>query len=165
MRAAILILSSALALGAGVAQAADTTAQPQTSTTSQPIPNLWPEASDVDGDNRISQQEAMMLSDKAYARYDFNGDGDISVQEWRRVIDDRAIAARQNNANVKLPGDMNAFTSMTFNTHDVNNDGMISRAEWNGRVTQRFTTLDANNDGMIDDAEAAGIVRGQKKGS
>jgi hypothetical protein len=164
MRAAIILLSSALALGAGAARAADSTPQPQTSTTSQPIPSLWPEESDADGDNRISRDEAMLLSSKTYTRYDFDGDGSISVLEWRRVIDDRVITARQRNAGVKIPADMEVFTSKTFDTHDVDNDGMISRAEWDNRVTQHFAQIDANGDGTIDEPEAGAIVKGQKKG-
>ena len=164
MRTAIILLSSALALGAGVAHAADATPQPQTSTTSQPIPDLWPEGSDADGDNRISHEEAMMLSSKTYTRYDFDGDGYISMQEWRMVIDDRVAVARQQNPAVKTPSDMDGFTSQTFHTHDVDNDGRISRAEWDDRVTQHFAQIDANGDGMIDEPEAGAIVKPQKKG-
>ena len=65
---------------------------------------------------------------------------------------------------MKTPSDMDGFTSQTFHTHDVDNDGRISRAEWDDRVTQHFAQIDANGDGMIDEPEAGAIVKPQKKG-
>src|SRR5215510_5267515 len=46
---------------------------------------------------------------------------------------------------------------------DVNNDGMISREEWQGRP-EAFDRLDKNKDGLISREEAAVPGDGQRKG-
>lgn len=162
----LILFASALAIAvAGSAvQAADATPEPQRSTSSQPIPSLWPEEADADGDNMISHEEAMMLSDKAFKRYDFDQSGDISLQEWRAVINDRIVVARQDNPDFQGPADLEGFSANTFRTHDANGDDMITRAEWDTRVETHFTQMDANGDGMIDEPEAGALKKASKKG-
>lgn len=166
MRKATLLFASAfaIAVAGSTVQAADATPNPQDNTSSQPIPSLWPEEADANGDNMISHEEALMLSDRAFKRYDFDQSGDISLQEWRAVINDRIAAARQENPDVKGPADMEGFASNTFRTHDTNGDDMISRAEWDDRVEKHFVGMDANGDGMIDEPEAGAIHKASKKG-
>lgn len=154
----------AIAVAGSAVQAADATPQPQDNTSSQPIPSLWPEEADADGDNMISHAEALALSDKAFKRYDFDQSGDISLQEWRAVINDRMLVARQENPDFKGPGDVEGFAVNTFRTHDADGDDTITRVEWDTRVETHFTQMDANGDGMIDEPEAGAMQKASKKG-
>ena len=84
--------------------------------------------------------------------------------EFDRVTDDQIAMAQQKNPGVSGPADMDGFAAKTFDTHDVDKDGVISRAEWDARVEAHFARLDKNGDGMIEREEAAGTQQGQKKG-
>ena len=145
MRATCLFLASALALGAGAALA-------QTAT------GFWPVEADTDNDDMISRDEAMVLAHKVFDRYDYDGSNDISMQEWRLIIEDRVANARQQNPNVVAPSDMDAFTSATFKTHDSDGDDAISRSEWDARVADHFARLDSNGDGMLVREEATTAI-------
>jgi hypothetical protein len=150
MRAVTLILASALAFGAGAALA-ETQA-------------FWPAEADSNNDDMISRDEAMILSEAKFAEYDRDGGGDISMTEWRMAIDDQMAAARERDPAASGPADLEGFAAKTFATHDADNDGVISRGEWDARVEAHFARLDQNGDGMIERDEAAGTEQGQKKG-
>lgn len=154
MRAASLLLASLVAL-AGPASA---------ETAGSAVEAFWPPEADTDNDDRISRDEAMILSEATFLRYDVDGGGSISPAEWRAVIDDRIAEARAQDPDVTGPADLEGFASKTFQTHDVDSDGGVSRAEWDSRVEAHFARLDRNGDGAIERDEAAGTVQGQKRG-
>jgi Ca2+-binding EF-hand superfamily protein len=147
-----LFFVSALVIGGSVALAADAKV------------SFWPEEADSNSDDMISKDEAMVLSQKMFDRYDYDGSGDISLQEWRMIIDDRMANAKKENPNTMGPSDMDNFTAQTFHTHDTDGDGKISKGEWEARVDARFAELDSNGDGMIERDEAANVEQAQKKG-
>lgn len=155
MRAAKFLLASLLAFGATAASA---------DSGSGAADAFWPSEADTNNDDRISRDEAMVLSEATFNRYDVDGSGSISPGEWRAVIDDRIAEARERDPKVTGPADLEGFASKTLQTHDVDNDGMVTRAEWDSRVEAHFARLDQNGDGVIERDEAAGTVQGQKRG-
>ncbi len=152
MRAASLVIASVLALGAasGMAHANS---------------SAWPAEADLNGDDQISRDEAMALSDSKFREFDRDGSGDISMAEWRLAIDERLASATATNPDTKGPQDIEAFARSTFQTHDTDSDGKISRGEWDARVDAHFARLDKNGDGVIDRNEVAGMEKPQTKGN
>ena len=85
---------------------------------------------DYDNDGRLSRRE--WNGDRvSFDRMDVNNDGWVTASEYRAYDDGTLVKDRRQ-----------------FAVLDYDNDGMLSRREWNGdRVT--FDRMDANNDGVV----------------
>ena len=88
MRALSCLLASLLAFGATGALADSGGAA---------VEAFWPAEADSNNDDMISRDEAMILSETAFIQYDRDGNGAISLTEWRAAIDDRMASAQAQN--------------------------------------------------------------------
>lgn len=94
---------------------------------------------------------------------DLNNDGVITRDEWRGNA--RAFARHDVNDDGVLSGDevwiapedqsASSPLDASFNAKDRDEDGIISRAEWNSDA-QTFTRVDTNRDGVITRPEFLG---------
>ena len=88
---------------------------------------------DVNGDGRITQEEAQGLRDQRFARMDANGDGRVTLSEMQD-------AGRKRRAE---------RMAKRFEKMDANGDGSLARSEYEDLAVRRFQRMDANGDGAL----------------
>jgi Ca2+-binding EF-hand superfamily protein len=116
---------------------------------------------DADGSGDISLQEFQAGGDTLFARLDADGDGRLSpeelaaAREWHGHPDRRQRDA--SPAEAERHGRMRAGR---FARMDTDGDGYISRAEFEDARMARFSALDANGNSVIDADELP--ARGQR---
>ncbi len=96
------------------------------------------EHADANSDGNITRDEFLAGPLERFGRMDANNDGVITVAERPQP---RARGERGNRPERVDP--------------DTNNDGSLSRAEFDAQGASMFTRLDANNDGRVTREEAA----------
>jgi Ca2+-binding EF-hand superfamily protein len=114
---------------------------------------------DINGDGKVSKEEAAALHDKVqgdwFARTDTDGDGFLTQDEIRN-----ARATRRDHSR----GEMKDRMAERFKEADANNDGQISLDEAQAkmpRLAERFTALDTDKNGMLSKEE---LKRGGPRG-
>lgn len=55
-------------------------------------------------------------------------------------------------------GDASANVGRWIDANDLNNDGVVSRAELRERRVSNFSRMDSNNNGYLDDGDLSGFV-------
>jgi hypothetical protein len=93
----------------------------------------------VDGDNdgKITRAEADAFRDVQFAKFDADGNGSLSDDEYIALMEDfrrQMMLAR-------------------FKRSDANGDGMISKDEMTDRIGRMFVHMDRNDDGVIEGDE------------
>ena len=106
---------------------------------SRPNPEETFKRFDVNGDGKISKEEAPPRVLQNFDRFDITKDGFITLREFRAVQSGRA-------GGQAAPG---ATPEETFKRLDVNGDGKISREEAPPRLLQNFDRFDITEDGFI----------------
>ncbi len=129
----MLIAASMLVLSAGIASAQEPPRR-------GPADMLF--QADANSDGAVSRAEFDAGTAARFARIDANHDGAISGDERPHPPG----APQGEHANHAPP-------SGAFNP-DANNDGAISRAEFDAQSAQMFARLDADRNGSISRAEA-----------
>jgi Ca2+-binding EF-hand superfamily protein len=106
---------------------------------SRPNPEETFKRLDVNGDGKISKEEAPPRLQQNFDRFDITKDGFITLREFR---------AGQSGG----PGGQGAprpTAEETFKRLDVNGDGKISKEEAPPRLQQNFDRFDITKDGFI----------------
>jgi hypothetical protein len=142
-----LLLALALTVAAGPALAQTTPAPaPASAATATPTPAATAPA--APGVSAIpAAKPGMTLAqflarrEKAYMAADTDGDGKISLAEWK------AFAAKR-----KAKGD----PAKLFAHIDTNHDGFFDHDELEASLTKRFARLDKNHDGVLTGDERPG---------
>ena len=117
-------------------------------------------AADTDHDGKISHAEFTAQAAAHFAKLDANGDGQISGDEMKAVMERMPDAMGGRHG----PGDQPGGPMMPpppgghhgagmLERLDTNHDGKISRDEMRADMDKRFDKLDTNHDGFIDKAE------------
>ncbi len=110
----------------------------------RPTPEERFEALDADGDGRVSEEEFFSAPAARFTDADENGDGFLDIEEARN-------AGRRNQGGP------------LFARADSNDDGQVTREEFDAGFDDLFDTLDSDGDGVItvDEAEAHRAERGR----
>ena len=103
---------------------------------SRPDPEETFKRLDVNGDGKISKDEASPRLLQNFDRFDVTKDGFITLREFRAV---------QSGGS----GARGATPEETFKHLDVNGDGKISKDEASPRLLQNFDRFDVTKDGFI----------------
>jgi Ca2+-binding EF-hand superfamily protein len=127
---------------------------PETTTSADPAAAQLMSFMDINGDGKITMEEAPEELKTAFAFIDQNGDGGIDVKEAQVMVDFDNGGQSPVPAAATVP-DYTAEQLMSF--MDTNGDGKIAKDEVN-RLMISFGGLDKNGDGEIDAAEAGGIA-------
>jgi len=131
-----LILAAALAVAAGGAAADGTTgAAPQ-----QQARTLL----DFHSGGDLSPEQMQLYGDEVFVKYDTDGDGYLSDEEW--VV--------RSKAQIEAEGaDVVIFDDHAVEAIDADGDGRVSHDEWSAEVQGYFGSLDLNNNGIVDQQE------------
>jgi Ca2+-binding EF-hand superfamily protein len=96
---------------------------------------------DTDHDGRISRAEFVAARAANFAKFDRNGDGVITRDDFSRILKFRPQAATRIDA---MMAEM-----------DTNHDGKVTQAELAAAPTLLFDRADTNHDGFVDKTELA----------
>ncbi len=91
------------------------------------------ETFDLDGDGRITREEARRFRDERFTRFDADGDGTLGLEEYEKLW---LEAMRRRMVR-------------RFQIHDVDGDGRITREEFARPGEAMFWRLDRDGDGVI----------------
>ena len=106
---------------------------------SRPNPGEAFKRLDVNGDGKISKEEAPPRLVQNFDRFDIDKDGLISLREFRAG---QSGGVGGQGAPRGTPGE-------AFKRLDVNGDGKISKEEAPPRLVQNFDRFDIDKDGLI----------------
>ncbi len=103
---------------------------------------------DTDGDGKISREEFEQARAARFATADADGDGAVTVQEFMTYAEARRVER---------------LTSM-FEQLDTDDDGVLSAEELDRRADAMFTRLDRDGDGVVtkEDLPQRGAKRGER---
>ena len=126
-------------------------------------------SADTDQDGKISRAEFMAQSSERFAKLDANGDGQISGDEMKAMMERMREGGRMGGrhgmggeaAGAMMPppppgpmgGHRGHHGAGRLARLDTNQDGKISRDEMRADADKHFAKLDTNGDGFIDQAE------------
>ncbi|MEP7004494.1 MAG: hypothetical protein ABI810_00825 [Sphingomonas bacterium] len=126
-------------------------------------------SADTDQDGKISRAEFMAQSTERFAKLDTNGDGKISGDEMKAMMERMREGGRMGGrrgaggeaAGAMMPppppgamgGHQGHRAGGRLARLDTNQDGRISRDEMRADADKHFDKLDTNGDGFIDKAE------------
>ncbi len=88
---------------------------------------------DEDGDGKITLEEFRSGHDERFVEMDSNGDGKVTIEEFQ--------AAPKPSRQARM--------QRMFQRMDTNGDGTLSREELTARSEARFQTMDTNGDKVI----------------
>lgn len=131
-----IILAGTLVLAAGGALADSNTgtAAPQQART----------LLDYHSGGEVSPEQMRLYGDAVFVKYDTDGDGYLSDEEW--VV--------RSKAEIEAEGsDVVIFDDHALEAVDRDGDGRISHDEWSSEVDGYFGSLDLNNNGIVDEEE------------
>lgn len=108
---------------------------------------------DADGDGVITLEEHNSHADAMFARMDANGDGVLNAEDREQL---RAEMDGKRGHQYGHRGGKRGGKRM-MKLADANNDGAISRAEFDAAAKARFAKMDADKSGTItaEEREAA----------
>jgi len=102
-----------------------------------PGTNRFLQTFDSNNDGKVTQEEIDKVKSDLFAKYDSDGNGVLSLEEWQALRLDR----------------MKDRISQRFNRHDSNGDGAISLDEFMAQSRHMMDRMDENGDHMIDQSE------------
>ncbi|MCB1492725.1 MAG: EF-hand domain-containing protein [Rhodobiaceae bacterium] len=102
---------------------------------------------DLNGDGKVTLEEAKERRGDVFASFDTNEDGYLDAEEY--VMFDEARANDMAEAGGHQRGMRNAAEGMRLEMNDVDGDGKVSRDEFLGRAKDWLAFLDSNGDGVV----------------
>lgn len=112
---------------------------------------------DTDGDGTISAQEWVAGQKKTFARLDANGDGKLDAKELEALGGGQRGGRGQGQPG--RGGDPAAMAQQFFKRMDKNGDGAVTVDEVNERMKPRFAQMDSDGDGKLTLDEFSAAVR------
>ncbi|HET6469758.1 MAG TPA: hypothetical protein VFG43_15395, partial [Geminicoccaceae bacterium] len=104
------------------------------------------ESFDQNDDGKVTQEEINAVRDERFARFDSDGDGRLSLQEYEALWLDamRTRMVRQ------------------FQAHDADGDAAVTPEEFRARYARMVSVLDVNGDGEVTRDEIMQMRRGDR---
>lgn len=129
---------------------------------------------DVNGDGKIDAADREERTAERFAQLDTNSDGSLSLEEFsarpsrddrmaRRGGGDRAPGAGGSRGDHDRHGGGKAMMKMA----DANNDGAVTKAEFDAAHARHFAMMDTNSDGTVtaEERKAARDAMRDRKGA
>ncbi|WP_323769749.1 EF-hand domain-containing protein [Antarctobacter sp.] len=107
---------------------------------------------DLDGDGKVTVEEATERRNSVFDAFDSNEDGFLDAEEY--VLFDEARAADMAGQGGHGRGAMmRAADGMLLERNDTDKDGKVSRAEFTDNAAAWITAMDTNEDGAVTTAD------------
>jgi len=113
-----------------------------------PDGNRFMQRFDSNNDGKVTQEEINKVKSELFSKYDVDGNGVLSLEEWQTM--------RQDRQKERI--------SQRFNRHDANGDGGISQEEFMAKSNLMMERMDSNVDHMIDQDEMGNHHQGGHHG-
>jgi hypothetical protein len=101
---------------------------------------------DNNGDGRVTQEEHAEVARTSFGKLDSNSDGVLNADEI-------SSAKEKKHSKLKFWAKDDDGEHAKLSECDQNNDGQITRAEYEASKEAMFTSLDANHDGALTEQE------------
>lgn len=132
----------------------------------------WMKKLDANGDGQVTLAEARSAGEAHFKELDTNKDGALTLEEVKsghqkmaRAHGEERFAAKDANKDGRLSKAEAQMPDKWFSKLDTNNDGFVTKEEWNAAKARKgekrgqfadkmFQKMDANGDGKVTRAEA-----------
>ena len=101
---------------------------------------------DLNKDGKISLSEAQALAGKQFGLYDTDKNGSMSLEEYRKPLDE--IAKMRKLDAAKKAGE-EKIVQASFVRMDNDGDKQVSKNEFQSDAQLRHATMDINKDGFV----------------
>ncbi|MBY6113046.1 EF-hand domain-containing protein [Mameliella alba] len=119
---------------------------------------------DLDGDGKVSVEEAAARRADVFAAFDSNEDGFLDAEEYVLFDDAREADMAENGGHGK-GAMMRAADGMLLERNDADEDGRVSLAEFVDGAKAWITRMDRDEDGAVTTADfGRGMGQGQGMG-
>ncbi len=108
---------------------------------------------DLDGDGKVTVEEATERRGDVFSSFDANDDGFLDTEEYVLFDEAREADMAQNGADhggrQGHGGMMRAADDMLLARNDDDGDGRVSREEFTANAAAWITQMDRNDDGVV----------------
>lgn len=107
---------------------------------------------DLDGDGRVTVEEAKERRESVFASFDSDEDGFLVAEEYALFDEARANDASQHGEGMGKGG-RRAQEGMTLAFNDTDQDGKVSKAEFLDRAQAWLALIDRDGDAVVTSAD------------
>lgn len=108
---------------------------------------------DLDGDGRVTVEEATERRSDVFASFDANEDGFLDAEEYGPFDEARANDMAENGGHGNGQGAMKAADGMKLEVNDTDKDGKVSRDEFLTNAASWIAGMDRDGDGVVTSAD------------
>lgn len=104
---------------------------------------------DLDGDGKVTGEEARSRRSDVFASFDANEDGYLDTEEYELFDEARALDQAENAPEGMGRRLHNAADGMQLAVNDTDGDGKVSEAEFLDNAPAWIEMIDRNGDGVV----------------
>ncbi len=138
--------------------AVGTVAQAETAPTAAPSANptlseYFMQQFDTNGDRLVSLPELAEARTAEFLRFDMDGDRNLNKDEYARLT--LALAAQETRPELQAfeAKTLRILDALSLEESDLDQNGSVSKAEYQGNSALWFEAVDANQDGTVSTEE------------